>query len=119
MFRVIIAGGRKFDDYTLLKSKCDHYLLKQETVIIVSGKAKGADTLGEQYAQECDFDIKEFPADWNKYGKRAGYLRNQEMANYADGLIAFWNGESKGTKHMIDIAKKGGLKVKIVKYVDS
>jgi glycerophosphoryl diester phosphodiesterase len=82
----------------------------------VSGKARGADSLGETWGNEKNVPIKSFPANWDLYGKRAGYLRNTEMADYADGLIAFWDGESKGTKHMIDTANNKGLEVHIIKY---
>ncbi len=94
---------------------------------IVSGKARGADTYGERYAQENDIPIKEFPAKWNdlshpdsiirknSYGKKydalAGLRRNHEMGDYAEALIAIWNGSSHGTKDMIDYATKKGLKV--------
>lgn len=112
--KVIIAGGRWFDDYDLLYRTCEKILVNQTEVEIVSGTARGADTLGERYAKEKDYPIKRFPANWNKYGKSAGYKRNGEMAEYADALIAFWDGESKGTKHMIDLAKSNGLKIKVV-----
>ena len=77
-FKVIIAGGRDFSDYELLKSKCDYYLsnLDNPKVIIISGAARGADSLGEQYARERGYDIDSHPADWDKYGKSAGYRRN-------------------------------------------
>jgi hypothetical protein len=115
--KVIIAGCRTFSDYKLLKQKCDVILSKQSHhVEIVSGTANGADKLGEQYAREKGYPIKQFPADWDKWGKRAGYIRNEEMARYASGLIAFWDGESKGTKHMIDLANRYGLRVVVIKY---
>ena len=116
--KVIVAGTRSFKDYALLKEKLDLYLshYPSESLEIVSGKAKGADSLGEQYATENEISIAEFPADWDSYGKRAGYLRNEQMAEYADCLVAFWNGKSVGTRHMIDLARKHGLKVRIVKY---
>jgi len=114
--RVIIAGGRKFNDYNLLKEKCDHYLLNAKEIEIVSGTAYGADKLGELYAEERGYPIKRFPADWDKYGKGAGYIRNARMAEYADYLILFWDGMSRGSKNMYDIAKKKGLEVKVVKY---
>lgn len=118
--RVIIAGGRDFNDLNLMSEKCDYYLSdaiqKGYTIEIVSGTAKGADKLGEQYAKSKGYRIAYFPADWNQYGKRAGYLRNQQMANFADALIAFWDHSSKGTKHMIDIAKAKKMPVRIVKY---
>ena len=112
--KVIIAGGRDFDDYNLLHQTCEKMLVRQTDVEIVSGTARGADTLGEKYANEKGYPIKRFPANWNEYGKSAGYKRNSEMAEYADALIAFWDGKSKGTKHMIDLAKSNGLRVKVV-----
>lgn len=118
--KVIVAGSRSFTDLELLKEKCDYYLsdavASNYDIEIVSGTAKGADKLGEEYAKKRGYHIAFFPAQWKTHGKRAGYLRNQEMADYADALIAFWDGESKGTKHMIDIANKKGMPVRIVKY---
>lgn len=121
MIKVIIAGTRDFNDYAFLKKNVDYFLQginpNNEEIEIVSGNARGADKLGERYAKEHNLPVKLFPANWDKYGKRAGYLRNQEMANYADMLIAFWDEKSKGTKHMIDIAKKQDLTVIVVGYV--
>jgi len=113
--KIIIAGGRTFDDYNLLVEKCDNILSNQLDIEIVSGTANGADKLGERYAKEKGYQIKKFPANWS-LGKSAGYKRNEEMAVYADALIAFWDESSKGTKHMIDLAMKHGLKVRIIKY---
>jgi len=115
--KIIIAGGRNFRDYDKLRESCDNILVNQKEVEIVSGTAVGADTLGERYAQEKGYEVKKFPAQWDLYGKSAGYKRNQQMAEYADGLIAFWDGKSRGTKHMIDIANKMGLKVRVVRYL--
>lgn len=121
MIKVIIAGTRDFNDYAFLKKNVDYFLQginpNNEEIEIVSGNARGADKLGERYAKEHNLPVKLFPANWDKYGKRAGYLRNQEMANYSDMLIAFWDEKSKGTKHMIDIAKKQDLTVIVVGYV--
>lgn len=121
MIKVIIAGTRDFNDYDFLKKNVDYFLQginpNNEEIEIVSGNARGADKLGERYAKEHNLPVKLFPANWDKYGKRAGYLRNQEMANYSDVLIAFWDEKSKGTKHMIDIAKKQDLTVIVVGYV--
>jgi len=114
--KVIIAGGRKFNDYSLLFDVCNHMLQNQKDVEIVSGTAGGADKLGEKYAKEKGYPLKQFPANWEQFGKGAGYIRNKQMAEYADALICFWDGESKGTGHMIDLAKKQGIKVKIEKY---
>jgi hypothetical protein len=118
MFRLIVAGGRDFADYELLKSKLDYTLINrvEEGVTIVSGAARGADKLGERYAKERGYTIDSHPADWDKFGKSAGYIRNKEMAQNADGLMAFWDGKSRGTQHMINLAKEHGLKVIVVKY---
>jgi len=113
MIKVIIAGGRNFDDFNRLCQVCDKILKKYSNLEIVSGAYKGADLLGEMYAAERNYPIKQFPADWRRYGKSAGLKRNIEMAAYADALIAFWDGESKGTKHMIELATKADLKVKV------
>lgn len=116
--KIIIAGGRDFNNYALLKGYVDKFLstYPSDSIEIVSGNARGADKLGERYAKEHNLPVKLFPANWDKYGKRAGYLRNQEMADYANMLIAFWDRKSKGTNHMINIAKKAGLIVKVVYY---
>jgi hypothetical protein len=114
--KVIIAGGRNFNDYSSLKEFCDKILINQTDIEIVSGGARGADTLGERYAKERKYDVKIFLANWDKYGRSAGAIRNNLMSDYADGLIAFWDGESKGTKHMIESATKKNLKVRICRY---
>ena len=130
--RVIIAGGRDFNDFKLLESNINKIFkqlsdeklisiyVNESNIEIICGKARGADTLGEQFAKEYKLSIKYFPADWNTYGKSAGYRRNAEMANYAKEdngvLIAFWDGKSKGTKHMIDLAKSNNIKVFIISY---
>jgi len=88
---------------------------------VVSGTAKGVDRLGENWALENQLNITRFPADWDKYGKKAGYIRNKQMADYTgkEGiLIAIWDGKSRGTKMMIDIAKKKGIRAFIYKEVN-
>ncbi len=106
--KVIIAGSREFTDYNLLKEKVDYMRTNGKFVIdeIVSGTARGADQLGEDYAANNDIPVKEFPADWNTHGKAAGHIRNKQMAEYADALIAVWDGKSKGTKNMIETMNK-------------
>lgn len=113
MFRVIIAGSRDFDDYALLQDHADYMLSRQEDIEIVSGGASGADALGERYAKDRGYKLKIFPADWVKYGRRAGPIRNREMAEYADALLAYWDGKSRGTQNMIEEARARGLKVSI------
>lgn len=127
--RVIIAGSRDFDEFPKLMNSCNDILSdivdknnNLDKIRIVSGTARGADRLGEQYAKVAGYEVSRFPADWDGLGKRAGYVRNAEMAKYAmaDGncgvLIAFWDGKSKGTKHMIDLADKNGLVAHIVRF---
>lgn len=119
IYKIIIAGGRDFMDYNLLKEKTNKILQEKKVthkIVIISGCARGADTLGLRYASENAFDVEEYPADWNKYGKKAGYVRNVEMAENADALIAFWDGKSKGTKHMIDIATERNLPIRVIRY---
>jgi len=114
--KVIIAGGRDFNNYDLLCRKADKILSRQTEIEIVSGTAKGADKLGELYAKERGYKIIHYIPDWNFFGKSAGYIRNVEMADNADALILFWNGKSKGSGHMLKIAKGKGLKIRIIKY---
>jgi hypothetical protein len=114
--KVIIAGGRYFDNYELLSTKCDKILQNQDDVTIISGGAKGADSLGEKYAKERGYTLEIFPAKWDEHGKKAGIMRNVEMADNANSLIAFWDGNSRGTKHMVETATNKGLSVTVIKY---
>lgn len=117
-FKLIIAGGRNFDNYGLLKEKTDRLLSEKVgnfEIVIVSGMAKGADMLGERYAAEKGYEVAEFEADWSMGGK-AGPIRNQQMVSFADGCICFWNGYSRGTKNMIDLAQAKGIPVRVISY---
>jgi len=107
--KVIIAGSRTI----ILQSIVETAILSSNFIIteVVSGKARGVDTLGEIWARRNKIPIKEFPADWERFGKRAGFIRNDVMSQYAEGLIVVWDGESRGTLDMIERAKKKGLKV--------
>lgn len=120
--RIIVAGGRDFNNYILLSQTLDAILEKHTfyEVQIVSGCCRGADALGERYATEHGIPVKRFQADWFAYGKAAGPIRNRKMAEYAaerDGmLVAFWDGKSRGTASMIRIAEKAGLQIKTITY---
>ncbi len=115
MFRVIIAGSRDFNNYEYLCNTMDYLLSKKtDDITIVCGECRGADTLGKKYAVEHGYNIASYPADWNKYGKSAGHIRNTEMAKNADALVAFWDGISRGTKDMIVLAEKYGLVSRVV-----
>jgi hypothetical protein len=115
--RIIIAGGRDFKDFELMKDKLDKLLpLGRLRITVLSGRANGADKLGERYAHLRNLNIDYYPARWDIYGIRAGFMRNEEMAGKATHLFAFWDGKSKGTKHMIDTARKKGLVTIIIRY---
>lgn len=118
-FKLIVAGGRNFNDYELLSEEIEKLALmelREYAVSIVSGMARGADMLAVQFARKHKVKLYEFPADWERNGKRAGFDRNADMARFADGLLAFWDGKSRGTKHMIDTARALGLAVRVINY---
>lgn len=109
MNRVIIAGSRSCNNY---KQVCD--AIEQSGFVldvVISGHAPGADQLGEYYATNNGIKLETFPADWSKHGKSAGVIRNKQMADTADCLIVIWDGTSKGSQHMINIAKQKNLNV--------
>jgi len=121
MLQVIVAGGRDFTsekNYEMMKSWLLYFFkdLFPHHIEIVSGMAAGADSLAIRFAKEFGLPVREFPADWKRYGKSAGYKRNVQMAIYADACVCFWDKRSKGTKHMINIAKEHDLKLRVVKY---
>lgn len=118
MLKIIIAGGRDFKDIRLMDQVLQDNTqgMKPQAVQIISGGARGADKLGEQLAIEHGCNRAIFPAQWGDYGNSAGYIRNILMAENADALLAFWDGQSKGTANMIDIATKRGLKVVVTQY---
>lgn len=111
--RTIIAGSRSIDDYEII----DRAVRESgfEITQVISGGARGVDSLGEHWAKINRVPISVFKAKWDTYGKRAGYLRNEEMAKQADALIAVWDGKSKGTEHMVRIANNHNLKVFLFK----
>lgn len=109
--RTIIAGSRKGPrpaDLEVALRVCGW-----APTLVISGTARGADQIGEEWAAAHRVPVERFPADWNRYGKRAGYLRNVQMADRAEALIALWDGDSQGTKHMIDIGRAKGLLVHV------
>lgn len=112
--KVIIAGSRTFTNSPELFKFCDLILSSHDEIEVVSGGASGPDKFGEMWAERSEHKVTVMPAEWNKHGKSAGPIRNQEMAEYADALIAFWDGESRGTKNMIEEARKKKLSPIIV-----
>lgn len=117
--KVIIAGGRDFNDPELL-SRVMFAMAETEfadlNVSLVSGGAKGADKLGYEFAKQYNIHCDVFHADWNAHGKRAGFIRNEVMGRFADRLIAFHDGRSPGTAHMIAFMKRMGKPVTVISY---
>lgn len=110
--RIIIAGSRTLTEQDVRKALHNCSWIGFATAV-VSGTARGADEYGEKWAKINNVEIARFPADWTKHGKRAGPLRNKTMAENAEGLIAVWDGNSRGTLNMIDVATSNGLRVAI------
>lgn len=119
--RIIIAGSRDVENplakvtLAMMEALGKWDLTYYEVSTILSGTCRGIDRAGEDWAYLNHVRVSQFPADWNTHGKKAGYMRNFEMADHADALVAIWDGNSRGTKHMIDIATKRGLKVHVYK----
>lgn len=110
--KLLIAGSRTFEDYNLLKQ-----MLKPENIeCIISGCARGADTLAIRYANEFNIPVEKYPAQWNIYGRSAGYIRNKLMVEKSTAVICFWDGTSKGTLLTINLAKDYNKPLKVVKY---
>lgn len=121
VFKVIVAGSRTFNDYPLMKRKLDNILQnksQEHNIEIVSGGAAGADCWGEHYAAQNGYSKKVFLADWDTYGLSAGPRRNEEMAKYAvgGGCVCFWDEVSRGTRNMIENAKKYKLNLLVVTF---
>jgi hypothetical protein len=124
--KIIIAGSRNFNNYKLLKNTCSKIInelkYNNSKCEIISGNAFGADRLGELFAKENSYNLKIFPANWEKYGKSAGYVRNQQMIEYVKDnpekgyLIVFWDEKSRGTKNTIDLARKYNIRTYIINF---
>ena len=111
--RIAVIGSRDFNDYDQLKMVLNEH---DNIELLVSGGAKGADSLGESWAKEKNVPTLIFKPEWDKYGRSAGFKRNQDIVNNSDLVIAFWDGQSRGTKSSIDLCKKLAVDVKIIKY---
>lgn len=105
--KLAVVGSRSFDDYEYLKKMLDYHPCTQ----IISGGARGADRLAKRYATERGLPIKEFLPNWDTYGKSAGYIRNEQIVEACDELVAFWNSISHGTKHSLKLAQDSGKPV--------
>lgn len=110
MKRLIVAGSRDISDYQYVKNCIDEFVNEHGPVReIISGTAKGVDSFGEKYSLDNLIPLIMFPADWDGLGPKAGHIRNQEMADYADSLLLIWDGKSPGSKNMLKTAKREGL----------
>lgn len=123
--RIIVAGSRNFTDAEYVRGKLDEIIGRIRkgnpdpgNIVIVSGCCRGVDAIGEEYALDRGYGLVRFPADWARYGRGAGPIRNEDMASFASQenghLIAFWDGKSSGTRSMIALAGNRGLSVNIV-----
>ena len=112
MAKIIIAGSRHFTDYSFLVRKVEE--LNLNITQVLCGECYGADLLGKEWAMSKGIPVESYPADWDKYGKKAGYLRNKEMSVHGDELIAFYREGSKGTEIMIDLMQRANKPVHII-----
>jgi hypothetical protein len=110
--KVAVIGSRNFNNYSLVKET----LTKLDITLLVSGGALGADSLGEQYAKLNNIPTKIFYPDWKKFGRKAGFLRNTDIINESDMVVAFWDGTSKGTLDSIKKAEKLDKKILIINF---
>lgn len=115
--KLAIIGSRTFTDFDYLKSKVNKIIESYNIDRIISGGANGADTLAEIYANKYNICTTIFSANWEKYGKKAGYIRNKEIVNRSDMGIAFWDGQSKGTRHTIKLFKSSKKEIIIINYL--
>lgn len=123
-FYCLVVGSRDFDDYEIMCTILDKILAGKVNVCIVSGGARGADSLAEIYAKKHGYEFKEFKADWDLYGKSAGYKRNEEMHKYISNprnrdrcVVAFWDGQSRGTQHNFELCSMYDNPLVIYNYV--
>ncbi|MHC5064963.1 MAG: SLOG family protein [Planctomycetota bacterium] len=118
--RLIIAGSRSLPESSQSVDKIETHLeglgWHGKIDCVISGTAGGADTCGEFYAERHNIQLVKMPADWKRLGRSAGYRRNEEMADRASHLLAIWDGVTKGTRHMINIARERGLVVAVRKF---
>ena len=113
MAKIAVGGSRNFTDYEVIKAVLDDLFLEGDTLL--SGNAPGADRLGEKYAQEHNIEFKIIPSEWDKHGLKATMMRNEVLLKSADFAVLFWDGESEGSKHMIDIALRARKLLAVVR----
>ena len=122
-FFCMIIGTRNFNDYDLFQQKTDNILSSKsgKTIMIISGDGGNTDKYAERYATEHNYHLIVFPAQWDEFGKKAGFIRNEQMHRYIAskqdrGVIAFWDGESKETFQSFDLSQKYNNQIRVIKY---
>lgn len=124
-FYLLIAGSRTFTDYELMDRKLSKILdrvgVEFSQIVLVHGGARGADSLADRLAHKCGWEVKVFPADWNQFGKSAGYRRNREMHEFLAkhknrGCVCFWDGKSRGTQHNFELCKEFGTPLRVIRF---
>lgn len=116
--KTIIAGSRSIKNYHLVERIIQYSCLANTITEVVSGTAEGVDQLGEEYAIKHGIWLRQFPCEWERYGMRGATKRDSAMVNYADQLIAIWDGKSTGTKRTIDFAKERNLRMYVYTVSD-
>jgi len=123
MFSLGVIGSRSFHDYEAMEYEIDRIFKAKKrdkperNMCIVSGGARGADSLAKRYANEHpDVDYIEHKPNWEKHGKKAGFMRNVDIVNDSNMVLSFWNGKSKGTKHTMGVAQSLGKRLKVVRF---
>lgn len=112
--KLIVAGSRHIDDAEFIESILDGFKKDGKLDAIISGLARGPDTIGKEWAEKNGIPVIEFPAEWEKYKNAAGPIRNSKMLEVADALLAFWDGKSSGTKDMIKKTEKSGKSFRVI-----
>lgn len=116
-YKIVIGGCRYYNNYIAFSKIVDICLSKVKDkyyIIILSGHCSGVDTMAEQYANENNYRLEIYPAQWEKYGKAAGPKRNETMVKNSDAVIAFWDYKSRGTKNLITLAKKYNKPIRVI-----
>ena len=114
--RVLVCGSRNWASHRAIYDALMKLHVEKKILYVIEGEARGADTIARVSAENLGIPVLRFPADWNKHGKAAGFIRNQQMLDEGkpDLVLAFWDGLSRGTKNMIELAKKAGVPVEII-----
>lgn len=114
--RIAIVGSRDFHDYKSMKIFIFDKIKLHQIETIVSGGASGADTLAEKFAKEFNLKLEVYKANWELYGKKAGFVRNKDIVKNSEVIFAFWDGKSKGTENTIYLAEKSKKQVFVMEF---